>query len=286
MNRALMVTLTAALSACSMDPSLPRPEAAIPPSWPVGDAYLRQTETALPSVNYRDIFSDRRLQALIEQSLETNRDLRIAAANIMAARAQYRVQRAQRFPRLDASSAVGVTGGGGASNGRLNGDARMNFAVQAGASAFEIDLFGRLASLSRAEQNRYLATEAAARATRLALVSDIATAWLTHAADATLIEIARQTAASAQRSVDLTSARLRGGVAPRSDLRQAEQVLATAQADLAQQQTFLAQDVNAPATSRGTIHRSNFVAAVDRGRGSDRRPSSSRAGFARVVAQT
>jgi multidrug efflux system outer membrane protein len=49
---------------------------------------------------------------------------------------------------------------------------------------------------------------------------------------------------SAGLSVDLTRARLRGGVAPRTDLRQAEQVLATAQADVAEQRTALAQDIN------------------------------------------
>ena len=34
----------------------------MPPSWPVGDAYLRQTEAALPAVTYRDVFRDPRLQ--------------------------------------------------------------------------------------------------------------------------------------------------------------------------------------------------------------------------------
>lgn len=239
--------------ACSMDPKYARPELPVPASWPTGDAYLRASEATLPQVTYRDVFRDPRLQGLIEQALANNRDLRIAAANIVAARAQYRIQRAEQFPQIDLNGRGSYTNGSNSSSGSNSGTGtttsgsgnRASFAANVGVTAFEIDLFGRLASLSRAEQNRYFATEAAARATRLTLVGDIADAWLTYAADASLMVIARDTAASAERSLKLTRARLEGGVAPRSDLRQAEQVLATAQSDLAAQKTALAQDVNA-----------------------------------------
>ena len=55
----------------------------------------------------------------------------------------------------------------------------------------------------------------------------------------------QETAASAEKSVRLTRLRLEGGIAPRTDLRQAEQIEAQAQADLARQRTAVAQDVNA-----------------------------------------
>jgi multidrug efflux system outer membrane protein len=110
--------------------------------------------------------------------------------------------------------------------------------------SFELDLFGRIKSLTHAELNRYLATEAGARATRLTLVSDIATAWLTYAADQSLLEIAQRTATSAEKSVGLTRARLEGGIAPRTDVRQAEQILENARADVAEQRTAIARDVN------------------------------------------
>ncbi|MEI9927158.1 MAG: efflux transporter outer membrane subunit [Sphingomonas sp.] len=236
--------LSVALAGCSMAPKYARPEAPVPPSWPIGDAYLRTNEAALPAVSYRDIFRDARLQKLIEQALANNRDLRIAAANIAAARAQYRVQRAQQLPEVDASG--GATLSGGQSRTGTGGTGtRSAFSADLGVPAFELDLFGRVASLTRAAQSRYFATEAAARATRLTLVGDIADAWLNYAADASLLEIARDTADSAQRSVTLTRARLEGGIAPRTDLRQAEQVLTGAQADLAEETTALAQDVNA-----------------------------------------
>ena len=238
MKRAAAALALMASGCTSMQPAYVRPNSAIPASWPAGDAYLRQTEAGLPAVTYRDIFRDRRLQTLIEQALVNNRDLMVAAANIAAAREQVRIQRAQQLPQVDASAGTTV-GGAGSGSG-------VDASYQAGLGVpnFELDLFGRLRSLTDVQRNRYFATEAAARTVRLALVSDIAEAWLTYAADASLLRIAEDTVASAEKSVRLTRARLEGGIAPRTDLRQAEQILEGAKADAADQKTALAQDVN------------------------------------------
>lgn len=239
--------LALALSACSMDPKLVRPDLPVPPSWPVGDAYLRQSEAALPAVAFAQVFRDPRLQRVIVQALGNNRDLRVAVANIAQARELYRIQRAERFPQIDATGRYqyaqgvggGFTGGGGGSGGQ------PFLQTQVGVTAFEIDLFGRVASLTRAAQERFFAQEAAARATRLVLVGDVAEAWLTYAADRSLLRVAEDTARAAEGSVRLTRARLEGGISPRSDLSQAQQILATAQVQLAQQRTLVAQDANA-----------------------------------------
>lgn len=227
----------AALAGCSMAPKYVRPAPPVPASWPVGDAYLLQSEAALPAVSYRDIFRDARLQQLVEQALANNRDLRVAAANLAAARAQVRVQRAQQFPQIGVTASAERDDAGGA-------PATSSYALRGGVSAFELDLFGRLANATEAERQKALASEAAARTVRLGLVGDIASAWATYAADAELLRIGESTAANARRSVQLTRARLNGGIAPRSDLRQAELILATAEGDVAAQKTALAQDVN------------------------------------------
>jgi multidrug efflux system outer membrane protein len=187
------------------------------------------------------------LQQLVEEALINNRDLALAAANIAAAREQFRIQRAEILPNIDANGTYtesdrgnGAGGGiGQAASGRFT-----NYRLQAGLTAFELDLFGRIRALTEAERNRYFATEAGARATRLVLVGDIANAWATYGADQELLAIAERTVASAERSVRLTRARLTGGVAPRTDLRQAEQTLEQARVDAAQARTALVQDVN------------------------------------------
>ena len=291
---------TTMLAGCSMEPKYVRPEAPVPASWPVGDAYLRQSEAALPAITYRDVFKDVRLQRLIDQALANNRDLRVAAANIAAARAQYGIQRANLFPAINATGRYSYSGGGNGARtnatgggsgtggtgtgtgtggtgtggtgtgtggtgtgtggtgidpgtggngvgtgGIVTGGGGSAFSAQVGTNAFEIDLFGRLRSLSRAALDRYFATEAGARATRLTLVGEVATAWLDYAADRSLLTVAEDTAKSAAVSVRLTRARLEGGISARTDLRQAEQILETANADLAEQKTLVAQDVNA-----------------------------------------
>ena len=238
MRRAVLTVLVAALAGCSLAPHYVRPAAPVPASWPVGDAYLRQSEAALPAVSYRDIFTDARLQALVEQALANNRDLRVAAANLAAARAQVAVRRAAQLPEVDASAGVIR------STGSAVARSETSWSLSGGVSAFELDLFGRLANATEAQRQTALASEAAARTVRLGLVADLAAAWATHAADAELLRIAQETAANARRGVALNRARLSGGVAPRTDLRQAEQILATAEGDIATQQTALAQDAN------------------------------------------
>lgn len=236
-----------ALSACSMVPRYERPAPPIPPSWPAGDPYLLQSEAALPTISYRDIFRDARLQRIVEQALVNNRDLRAAAANIAAAREQFRIQRAEILPAVDGTGSYtesdrgngAGTGIGNAASGR-----QTQYRLGLGVTSFELDLFGRIRALTEAEQNRYFATEAGARATRLVLVGDIANAWANYGADKDLLAIAEQTVTSADRSVRLTRARLTGGIAPRTDLRQAEQTLEQARFDAAQARTALAQDVN------------------------------------------
>ncbi|HEX7852698.1 MAG TPA: efflux transporter outer membrane subunit [Sphingobium sp.] len=240
--------LASALSACSMAPHYQRPAAPVPTSWPAGDAYLIQSEAAVPAISYRDIFRDSRLQALVEQALVNNRDLRVAAANLAAARAQVRITRAAQFPTIGVnatgSRSEGGTGTNTATGVTTQSVSRTSWALSGGVTAFELDLFGRLANATAADRQRALSTEAAARTVRLGLVADLANAWGTYAADAELLRIAQDTAISARRTVELTSARLKGGIAPRTDVRQAETVLATAEADVAAQKTALARDVN------------------------------------------
>jgi multidrug efflux system outer membrane protein len=244
LRRALPFASLLVLAGCSLAPPYQRPEAPVPSSWPVGDSYLRQSEAALPTVSYRDIFKDARLQALVEQALANNRDLRIAAANIAAARGAYRAQRGALLPTVGAGLSGGASDGGVSAASSASTGVRESYSANVGVTAFELDLFGRVRSLSDAALDQYFATEAAARATRLALVGDIAGAWLGYAADKSLLAIAEETAKSAGDSVRLTRLRLEGGIAPRTDLRQAELVEAQARSDLAIQRTALAQDIN------------------------------------------
>jgi len=240
----------AMLASCTLEPRYVRPTPAVPQTWPVGAAYPPASAAPLPSVSYRDVFRDRHLQAIIARALADNQDLAIAMANVTIARSQYRVQRAQLLPRIEATAGAGETHGkattlqpsGAVSNRR---ETTRSYDADIGFSAFEIDLFGRLRSLSHAAQEQYFASEAGVHAARLTLVAEVADAYLTLATDRSLLAVAMETVTSAQRSVDLTQARLSGGVAARTDLRQAQTVLEQARSDVANLTTIVAQDRNA-----------------------------------------
>ena len=243
--RAWALGLGVALMAGS--PALAGPTTAgspMPPQWPSGPAYGATATGTAPTYSYRAVLADPRLVALIETGLAHNQDVALSLANIAAARAQYRIQRAALLPQIDASAGWNHAGGAGTlvSGAATKGD---SYLAEGSAASWEIDLFGRLRSLTAAQKARYLASEEAARATRLMLVADIADAWLTYAADASLLTIAQSTYQAAASSVALTTRRVEGGVAPLSDQRQAELVQNSAAADVAAQTTALARDINA-----------------------------------------
>lgn len=255
MKRAAALLAILATGCTSMEPKYVRPDPSIPASWPVSDPSLLAAEAGLPALTYKQVFTDPRLQTLIGEALDNNRNLRTAAANIAAAHEQYRIQRANQFPTLNAAAGAtfsgsrsGSSSGNGSGNGGNGGKGSGTSAqYEAGLSvpSYELDLFGRLRSLTDVQLNRYFATEAGARSTRLTLVANVVTAWLNHGSDQSLLRIDQETAASAQKSVRLTRIRLNGGISPRTDLDQAEQIYDTAEADLARQRTAVAQDVNA-----------------------------------------
>ena len=238
MKRGLLIAVPVLLAGCSLAPKTVLPPPPVPQSWPVGDAYLLQSEEALPILSYKTIFTDPRLQRLVDQALANNRDLRTAYANVAAARAQARVSRAGQFPALGVSAGSGYSDSGGQGNG--SGD----FSLRGGVTAFEFDLFGRLANAAESARNSALAPEAASRTVRLALIADLADIWATYGADRDLLRIAEDTAANARESVRLTRARLYGGGAPPTNLRPARPILSTAGDLIAQQPTALAQDEN------------------------------------------
>jgi outer membrane protein, multidrug efflux system len=239
------------LGACSLQPTYRRPAPAIPAAWPSGDAYPQPSDAALPSLSYRDIFRDPHLQAIIDQALANNQDLRLAVANVRAARAQYHVALSALLPAVEAGGSVSVENASnrartsGSGNSGSGSGTETSYSAEIGTTAFEIDLFGRLRSESSASFAEYMGTAAAARAARLTLIGEVVRAYLQYAADKSLLAIATDTIANAGRNVELTRARLRGGVAPRTDLRQAETILAQARSDEASLTTAVAQDRNA-----------------------------------------
>lgn len=239
--RVLLTTLPAlALAACNLAPKYTRTQAPVPPALPQGPAYapLPAGETTADALGWRDFFTDPRLQQVVAKSLADNRDLRVALANVERARATYRVNRAGLFPIVSAAGTLSAVKG---TQGRVTD----NFLVQAGASAYEIDLWGRLRNLSAASMQRYLATDEGRKSTQIALIAETASAWLTHAATADALRIARETLATRQQTLNINVRREANGIGTKLDVANATAALNTAQAAVADFTTDLAQARNA-----------------------------------------
>lgn len=251
----LAAAISLALTGCTLAPRYQRPAAAVGDTWPNGAAYApaqaaEQTAADLP---WREFIRDAKLQNVIELALANNRDLHGALADIQAARAQYRIQRADAMPWIDAdvSATRSRSLGNFANTSRTPLESEI-YTANIGLSAFEIDLFGRVRSLSNAALESYLATEEAARATRISLIAETARAYLALAAHNSQLELSRRTLESARRSMEVTRKRLEAGVASRLDVRQAETIYQQARADHASTTASIAQDRNALELLAGT----------------------------------
>lgn len=238
---ALAAALLTALTGCSLIPNYQQPAAPVAEQW--NTVAAQQSTITLP--NWREFFQDPVLQELIVTALENNRDMRIAALNVDAFRAQYRIQRSARFPSLDAS--------GGANRQRLPGNMsptgsstiNSQYSANLGTTAWEIDLFGRLGSLRDQALASYFASEQAQRSTQLSLIASVATAWLSLQADQETLKLVRDTLITYEDSLRLVQSSYDTGVASSLELQQARTAANSARISLAQFERQSVQSRNA-----------------------------------------
>jgi multidrug efflux system outer membrane protein len=290
----LAAAVTTLVGACTLEPHYQRPPAPVP-AVQGGTA----SDAIAADIGWREFFPDPQLQQLIALALEQNRDLRVAALNVQSAQAQYRIQRAELFPTVDASGVEQVqhipirvlTSGlppallAGAPL-PTGGVTEHTYNVGVGFTSYELDLFGRIRSLSHAALQQYFSSGETQRSVQLTLVAEVATAYLTVQTDQTLLDITRDTLKSQEDSYALTQKMFNGGTTTELALRQAETTVDTARANLAQYNRQLAQDrdalqllLGAPIPDgidfSGGLDRGNMVAELTEGIPSDvlvRRP--------------
>ncbi len=241
------------LSACiDMAPTYRRPVQPTPAQFPTGPAYAPAPAAQQPVVGWRDFFSDPRLKTVIEQALANNRDLRIAVANIAAARAQYRVQRAALFPTVAGQAAatygqepINVIARGVAPAGDTGAVDERLYSLTAGFTSYQLDLFGRVRDLSRAAQEQYFASRQARDAAQITLVSEVASAYLTVGSDRALLKVAQDTLRSSTESLEVTKRLFEEGIDSELDVSQAQTIVEQSRFDVARLTTLIAQDRNA-----------------------------------------
>jgi multidrug efflux system outer membrane protein len=233
---------------CTMAPRYTRPKAPVPAEWPNGAAYASQLSTnnyQLPE--WQEFVSDEKLQQVIGMALTNNRDLRIAALNVERSRAMYHIQRAELFPTINAN--------GSGSKQRLPADLSganppkpvtvERYDANFGVASWEIDFFGYIRSLKNEALENYLATEQARRSAQILLISSVADAYLTLAADRENLTLAENTLASQQDAYNLIKRRHDLDLVSDLDLYRVQTQVDAARRDVARYRQQAAQDENA-----------------------------------------
>jgi outer membrane protein, multidrug efflux system len=248
--RVTAVLIAAGLAAgCTVGPNYQRPALQIPQNFRAPDPLPAPQATSLADLKWFEVFKDDKLQDLIRASLAANYDLRIAVARVQEARANLSVTRSNQFPQLGVSGDINFS--------RLSRDGQTPLPATflpdqnrtwgegvLNLLSFEVDIWGRLRRATEASRANLLSAEENRKAVVVTLVSDVATGYL-HLRELDYeLQISRATLATRQDSLGLTQERQTGGVATLLDLRQAEQLVDTAEQTIPDLQQQIEQTEN------------------------------------------
>ncbi len=269
-QRLTVLAAAMVLAGCSFAPKYERPAAPIAGDWPalgLATAGTSPAGQAASALEWQTFFSDPQLRKLIEVSLTNNRDLRIAVLNIEQARAQFQIRRADQFPSVGAAAT-------GLRQPNTNGNGTITSAYTAGLAmtSYELDFFGRVASLKDAALSQYLATEEGRKTTQITLIASVANAYLSLLADQESLAITQQTLDSREVSLKLSQLRFDNGVSSELDLRQSQSLVEAARVSLAQLQRQRALDENALSLLLGQPLNGDLAVILPTGQGLADRP--------------
>jgi len=135
-----------------------------------GDIPENVDTTTLASISWREMFTDRELQSLIEIGLERNTDLNVARLRVEAAEAALMTAKLSYLPSL------GINAEGGIS--RYDGATAKTYNVGASAS-WELDIFGKLTAAKRGAVAALQGSRDYQQAVQTQLVATIADSYYT-----------------------------------------------------------------------------------------------------------
>jgi multidrug efflux system outer membrane protein len=224
MGHLQLIVAALVLAGCTnLAPRHERPASPIPAQLPLPAeiAASASTGAAVP-LSWKAFVQSPQLAQLVQRALDQNRDLRVAVLNVQRAEAQLGVARADRLPTVSAGMTAAATPN--ASSGRQV----QSYTAGVQVTAWELDLFGRIANLGAAAQAQVLATEAGRRSAELALVGSVVSGWLTLGADAELLSVADRTLASREATLTLSKLRFDAGAASSLELQTVQSLVAQA----------------------------------------------------------
>ena len=248
---ALSILVCSAIIAgsCTLAPEYQRPSSPVPASWPSGPAYQKlgekeQNQTAAGELKWQEFFPDEKLRKVIDIALTENRDLRISALNVELLRALYGIQSAALYPAVYANGTMLKSRASGPLTQPDQDRISERYAVNLGLLSWELDFFGRLRSLKEQALEEYLASEEGRRSAQITLVSGVALAYLTLAADHDNLTLAETTYQAQKSTFEMVQRQYALGVANELSLRQAQTQVETARRAIARYTQRVAEDEN------------------------------------------
>jgi multidrug efflux system outer membrane protein len=230
---------------CTVGPKYARPAYPAPTTFRGAHdaAIVSDAKNSLGDEKWVEVFREPELQSLIRTALANNYDVRIAAQRVLEQQAQVHITRAQEFPQINGTG----TGIGATLPSTLGTSIPSPLSVGTigfGAS-WTPDFWGLYRKQTEAARATLLAQTWAQRAVRLSLVQQVVTTYIQLRTLDRQLEITKHTLQVRQDSLQLTETLERGGSAPLSDVRQAEQLLYTASSELPQLEQQIQQQENA-----------------------------------------
>ncbi len=245
-SRAIAIALMGivGISGCSLAPKYEHPSVVMPSSWE-GGAHPKESVFAGGKLSWDEFVLSKNLKKSIQIALENNKDLKQALINLEATQRLYGIQRADRFLQLEAQA--------GGSRQRIPADLSQSgeaiiqhsYSVGLGVSAFELDLFGRVKSLSEAALEEYLATKYASYAVRIALVGEVMRVWIERQRAHERVKILLGMVDSHKKSQSLIKERYEKGASGAMEYQEAVNLAIKAQMDRYKAQAELQQAENA-----------------------------------------
>ena len=203
----------------------PRPIIETPSTFRAADN--SQNANSIGNLKWFEIFSDEKLQELINAAVARNYDLRQASARINLERANLGLTRSNQFPQIEGGAGTNTTriseNGGNAFPGikrtRTFGSVLLNLL------SFELDIWGRLRQQTKAARADLQASTEDRFAAQTTVVSDVATGYFNLLELDSELEIARRALAIRENSLSIIKIREQGGIATMLEVRQAEELV-------------------------------------------------------------
>ncbi|HCR88672.1 MULTISPECIES: efflux transporter outer membrane subunit [Psychrobacter] len=243
-----LTALALSMAACNTIPKADMRPVLAEPNIPIGQTYGAFDKETVSSADqpsiagqrWQNFYSDERLKGLIALGLENNKDFESARLAIEKARAQYQITDLNDLPRIDGSG--GYTR---QAQNRTDKNPNSSYNVNLGLANYELDFWGKIASLKEQALQNFLATTAAKDTTQISLISNIAQSYANLSYSLAQLKLAEATVESREKSLFIADKRFEAGIDPKLPSLQASASLENARLAVLQAQSSILRSRNA-----------------------------------------